>query len=274
MHKMLSFGFSHKVDRYKHQAVGQYGNGFKSGSMRLGKDAIVFSFKNKTKTVGFLSQTFLEKVEATTVLVPIVSWTLDNQIIQSEEDADSLEAILQHSIFKTQAELFEQFEKIDIQKGTRIIIYNLKRDVSNRLEFDFMKESQDIIIAEEYDLTHPEVIVVEPDNKNKSDIPEHTYSLRAFCSILYMKPKLRIYLRGKRVALFEVEKKLRDTERYTYRPKNFKPAPEPANILFGFNPKKNQYGMMMYHKNRLIKPYVKVGYQLKVSEPIWHDDVP
>lgn len=36
-------------------------------------------------------------------------------------------------------------------------------------------------------------------------------------------------------------------------------------IIFGYNTKsKDQYGVMMYHKNRLIKPYERVGCQLKV----------
>ena len=78
---ILSFGFSDKHDTPKHLAVGQYGNGFKSGSMRLGRDAIVFSNKNNTKTIGFLSQTFLESIKATTVLVPIVSWNIASNIL-------------------------------------------------------------------------------------------------------------------------------------------------------------------------------------------------
>ncbi|XP_072018356.1 MORC family CW-type zinc finger protein 3-like [Amphiura filiformis] len=281
MHKMFCLGYSHKkdIDVPKHLAVGQYGNGFKSGSMRLGRDAIVFSIKNNTKTIGFMSQTFLENTEAATVVVPIVSWNLANQIIPSADAEPSLRAILEHSIFTTTKELFEQFEKISEQmtlhkrtrmnservKGTRIIIYNLKKDASNRLEFDFMKEVNDIIIAEEYDLTHPAVNMDEPDDE--SDIPKHTYSLRAYCSILYMKPKLHIYLRGKKVQTLFVEKSLSKTERDTYKPKNVQLVPDkPIKITFGFNPKKNQYGMLMYYKNRLIKPYEKVGYQLKPDQ--------
>ncbi|KAI5106911.1 MORC family CW-type zinc finger protein 3 [Silurus meridionalis] len=50
MHKMLSFGFSDKQTLEDHAPVGLYGNGFKSGSMRLGKDVIVFSKKANTIT--------------------------------------------------------------------------------------------------------------------------------------------------------------------------------------------------------------------------------
>ena len=47
--------------------------------MRIGKDALVFTkhATNGTKSVGFLSQTFLAEIKAETVLVPIVTWNLD-----------------------------------------------------------------------------------------------------------------------------------------------------------------------------------------------------
>ena len=51
-----------------------YGNGFKSGSMRLGKDAIVLSKSNNDLCVGMLSQTYLEKIEAKHIAVPIISF--------------------------------------------------------------------------------------------------------------------------------------------------------------------------------------------------------
>lgn len=54
--------------------VGHYGNGFKSGSMRLGKDALVFTVSDRTKSLGYLSQTYLRQVNADTIIVPIVTW--------------------------------------------------------------------------------------------------------------------------------------------------------------------------------------------------------
>uniref|UniRef100_A0A3Q3MKG0 Uncharacterized protein n=1 Tax=Mastacembelus armatus TaxID=205130 RepID=A0A3Q3MKG0_9TELE len=72
MHKMLSFGYSDKTAVNGVQPIGIYGNGFKSGSMRLGKDAIVFSKSKSTSCVGMLSQTYLEKIGAEQIIVPIV----------------------------------------------------------------------------------------------------------------------------------------------------------------------------------------------------------
>ena len=73
LHKMLSFGYCEKVEVNGHKPVGHYGNGFKSGSMRLGKDTLVFTKNTQTMSVGMLSQTYLRNINATTVLVPMVS---------------------------------------------------------------------------------------------------------------------------------------------------------------------------------------------------------
>uniref|UniRef100_A0AAY4D841 Uncharacterized protein n=1 Tax=Denticeps clupeoides TaxID=299321 RepID=A0AAY4D841_9TELE len=74
MYKLLSFGFSDKQSVEGHAAVGMYGNGFKSGSMRLGKDVIVFSKRRNSMCVGMLSQTYLKKIKATNITVPIVTY--------------------------------------------------------------------------------------------------------------------------------------------------------------------------------------------------------
>jgi hypothetical protein len=58
VHKMLSFGHCDKVRVGDVTPIGHYGNGFKSGSMRLGKDALVFTKNGIFCTVGFLSQVF------------------------------------------------------------------------------------------------------------------------------------------------------------------------------------------------------------------------
>ncbi|KAK3594492.1 hypothetical protein CHS0354_030012 [Potamilus streckersoni] len=81
LHKMLSFGYCEKKQIGKIRPIGYYGNGFKSGSMRLGKDAIVFTRNKDSMSVGLLSQTFLKNINADSVLVPIVTWDLPSNIL-------------------------------------------------------------------------------------------------------------------------------------------------------------------------------------------------
>ena len=61
--------------------VGHYGNGFKSGSMRLGKDALVLTKQANSRSIGYLSQTYLEAIKAETVLVPIATWDTKPDIL-------------------------------------------------------------------------------------------------------------------------------------------------------------------------------------------------
>jgi hypothetical protein len=41
----------------------------------------------------------------------------------------------------------------------------------------------------------------------------------------------------------------------------------PVKITFGFNDNENDYGCMLYHRNRLIKAYERVGFQKQVRIP-------
>ncbi|XP_030622894.1 MORC family CW-type zinc finger protein 3-like [Chanos chanos] len=270
MYSMLSFGFSDKEAKDDHTPVGRYGNGFKSGSMRLGKDTIVFSKTKETMCVGLLSQTYLEEIGAENIIVPIVTFTYngENQIQALPEYADCLRDILQHSLFQNEEELLREFEAIDTpsrtsdRTGTRIIIWNLRKTSGKPTEFDFDKDSYDIRIP-----------VDESEDKKKNygkperfmeSTPESDFSLRAYCSILYMKPRMQIILRKKRVKTQLISKSLAFTRKDYYKPAFLKPKSIP--ITFGYNTKSKQhYGIMMYNNNRLIKAYKRVGCQLKAN---------
>ncbi|XP_042489089.1 protein MICRORCHIDIA 6-like isoform X2 [Macadamia integrifolia] len=78
MHQCMSFGFSEKKSK---TAIGQYGNGFKTSTMRLGADVIVFSrHKNErtlTQSIGLLSYTFLRENGYDRIVVPMVNLALE-----------------------------------------------------------------------------------------------------------------------------------------------------------------------------------------------------
>ncbi|NXP56063.1 MORC3 protein, partial [Heliornis fulica] len=262
LHKMLSFGFSEKSVMNGRVPVGLYGNGFKSGSMRLGKDAIVFTKNGETMSVGLLSQTFLEVTKAEHVMVPIVTFNNQHILLTISESKNSLKAILTHSLFSTEEKLLAELDAIIGKKGTRIIIWNLRRDKNEKTEFDFDKDKYDIRIPEDLDETGKKGY--KKQERLDQVVPESDYSLRAYCSILYLKPTMQIILRGQKVKTQLVSKSLAFIERDIYRPK-FLNA-KTVRITFGFNCRnKDHYGIMMYHKNRLIKAYERVGCQLKAN---------
>ncbi|XP_060006898.1 MORC family CW-type zinc finger protein 3 [Lagenorhynchus albirostris] len=262
LHKMLSFGFSDKVTMNGHVPVGLYGNGFKSGSMRLGKDAMVFTKNGESMSVGFLSQTYLEVIKAEHVVVPIVAFNKDRQIINLTESKASLAAILEHSLFSTEQKLLAELDAVIGKKGTRIIIWNL-RSYKSATEFDFDKDKYDIRIPEDLDETAGKKGYKKQERMDQI-APESDYSLRAYCSILYLKPRMQIILRGQKVKTQLVSKSLAYIERDIYRPKFL--TNKTVRITFGFNCRnKDHYGIMMYHRNRLIKAYEKVGCQLRAN---------
>ncbi|XP_061647948.1 MORC family CW-type zinc finger protein 3a isoform X2 [Phyllopteryx taeniolatus] len=179
MHKMLSFGYSDKVSVKGVEPIGMYGNGFKSGSMRLGRDAIVFSRSKNASCVGMLSQTYLEKINAQQIIVPIVCFEhTDGNLCVREEHRASLQDILHYSPFVTETDLLTEISAITstcstATTGTRIIIWNLRRTSTEALEFDFQADRYDIQIPSDVyeDLTSA-------GDRIPSHIPESVYSLR------------------------------------------------------------------------------------------------
>ncbi|XP_056415584.1 LOW QUALITY PROTEIN: MORC family CW-type zinc finger protein 3 [Hyla sarda] len=262
LHKMLSFGFSDKVAVQGHVPIGLYGNGFKSGSMRLGKDAIVLTKNDSGMHVGMLSQTYLEDIKAEHVIVPIISFNKQKQLEKTRDSDTNLQAILRHSFLNTERALLAELDAILSKKGTRIMIWNIRRDKNGMPEFDFISDKYDIRIPEEFDGSSRKGY----KKQERPDLvaPDSDYSLRAYCSILYLKPRMQIVLRGQKVQTQLVSKNLAHIEKDVYRPKSI--SHRPVKIIFGYNCRnKEHYGIMMYHKNRLIKAYMRVGCQLKAN---------
>ncbi|XP_027621552.1 MORC family CW-type zinc finger protein 4 isoform X2 [Tupaia chinensis] len=255
LHRMLSFGFTDKVIKKSQCPIGIFGNGFKSGSMRLGKDALVFTKNGGTLTVGLLSQTYLECVQAQAVIVPIVPFNQQNKkMIITEDSLPSLEAILNYSIFNSENDLLSQFDAIPGKKGTRVLIWNIRRNKDGKSELDFDTDQYDILVSD-FDKEEKET------GGLTSELPETEYSLRAFCGILYMKPRMKIFLRQKKVTTQMIAKSLTNVGYDIYKP-TF--TNKQVRITFGFSCKNsNHFGVMMYHNNRLIKSFEKVGCQVK-----------
>ncbi|XP_069389488.1 MORC family CW-type zinc finger protein 3a isoform X2 [Paralichthys olivaceus] len=264
MHKMLSFGYSDKSVVNGVAPIGIYGNGFKSGSMHLGRDAIVFSKSKNTSCVGMLSQTYLEEIDAKQIIVPIISFahTKTTKFSVREEDKVSLQDILRYSPFKKQEDLLDELKAISPpwstgKTGTRIIIWNLRTTSTGAHEFDFESDRYDIRIPPDA----YESVSDTAQHQSSSYVPESVNSLRAYCSILYLKPRMQINIRGQKVKSQLIAKSLALVRKDYYKP-TFLTKRIP--IIFGYNTKsKEQYGMMMYHKNRLIKPYKRVGCQMR-----------
>uniref|UniRef100_A0A803L8J7 Morc S5 domain-containing protein n=1 Tax=Chenopodium quinoa TaxID=63459 RepID=A0A803L8J7_CHEQI len=153
--RCMSFGFSEKMSK---NTIGQYGNGFKTSTMRLGADAIVFSRKVGsgilTQSVGLLSYTLLSHTRMGRIVVPMIDYeyTLSTAAWKplyrdgTENFQSNISIILQWSPYSTEAELLKQFVDIG-SHGTKVIIYNLWFADDGKLELDFDSDPEGDILT-------------------------------------------------------------------------------------------------------------------------------
>ncbi|KAB2020248.1 hypothetical protein ES319_D07G055400v1 [Gossypium barbadense] len=268
MRQCMSLGYSAKSKVAN--AIGQYGNGFKTSTMRLGADVIVFS--RPTESIGLLSYTFLTSTGKEDIVVPMLDyeWRQEewSKIIRST-DGDwyrNLDTIVEWSPFSSEADLLRQFNLMK-DHGTQIIIYNLWEDDQGLLELDFLGDPHDIQLrGVNRDETNIQMAKQFPNSRH---FLTYKHSLRSYVSILYLRlpPNFRIILRGKDVEHHDIVNDMMLTDRVTYRPNpSAEGAPKDlhlsAMVIIGFVKDAKHHidvqGFNVYHKNRLVKPFWRV----------------
>uniref|UniRef100_A0A8C3G1M0 MORC family CW-type zinc finger 2 n=1 Tax=Cyclopterus lumpus TaxID=8103 RepID=A0A8C3G1M0_CYCLU len=209
---VIQFGKSNKRSPESTQ-IGQYGNGLKSGSMRIGKDFILFTKKGNTLTCLFMSRTFHEEEGLDEVIVPLPSWDLSTKeplTSDPEKYAIETELIFKYSPFKNEQQLMEQFNKIESSSGTLVIIYNLKLMDNREPELDVETDHQDILMA------GTPVEGLKPEKR----------SFRAYTAVLYIDPRMRIYIQGHKVRTKRLSCCLYKPRVYKYTSTRFKTRAE------------------------------------------------
>ncbi|KAK3748632.1 hypothetical protein RRG08_053012 [Elysia crispata] len=137
----------------------------------------------------------------TVALVSVASGEADLGAAEEESGAletlrtgeSNLKAILEHSVFRDENELKKELK--GYRTGTKILIWNLKRVEDDILELDFASDVKDIRCPKAFETVLTSVHD-RPVEQNKS---EYMHSLREYCSILYLKPKMKIIIRGHKV---------------------------------------------------------------------------
>ncbi|NXO29879.1 MORC2 protein, partial [Cisticola juncidis] len=209
---VIQFGKSAKRSPESTQ-IGQYGNGLKSGSMRIGKDFILFTKKDNTMTCLLLSRTFHEEEGIDEVIVPLPTWNMrscEPMTDNMEKFAIETELIYKYSPFKSEREVMDQFNKIRGEKGTLVIIFNLKVMDNGEPELDVTSDPQDIQMAE----TPPEG--TKPERR----------SFRAYAAVLYIDPRMRIFINGHKVQTKRLSCCLYKPRMYKYTSNRFKTRAE------------------------------------------------
>ncbi|KAF3323021.1 MORC family CW-type zinc finger protein 4 [Carex littledalei] len=278
LRRCLSFGFS---DKKTESFIGQYGNGFKTSTMRLGADVIVFTrhkknTKEATLSVGLLSYTFLTRTGCDDIVVPTVNYEFDTTSgslkrlirINEKQFSSNLSMLLKWSPFASEDELCRQFDGIG-DHGTKIIVYNLWHNDDGNMELDFNSDSKDIVISGARKPLHHGLM-----NKDRAGNKENLtqknvatrlrYSLRAYASILYLRMpgNFKITLRGEAVEPHLIANDLMYRECILYRPNVGGITGAAVVTTIGYvigAPNVDVEGFNIYHKNRLISPFLKVA---------------
>ncbi|KAF5476770.1 hypothetical protein F2P56_003473 [Juglans regia] len=267
MRQCMSFGFS---DRKSKSAIGQYGNGFKTSTMRLGADVIVFSCHTSnrilTQSIGLLSYTFLTRTGHDRIVVPMVDYKFNTstgtlEILRAKEHfMSNLSILLQWSPFSTESELLKQFDDIG-PHGTKVIIYNLWFNADGDVELDFESDPQDIRISGES--KRIETLRAWKTTNEQHIANQFHYSLRVYLSILYLRvpQTFNIMLRGRVVEHHNIADDLKFPEFILYRPQYGGCVEGQVITTIGFlkeAPQVSFHGFNVYHKNRLILPFWQV----------------
>ncbi|GMP30272.1 hypothetical protein CsSME_00005013 [Camellia sinensis var. sinensis] len=265
--RCMSFGFS---DKKMKSAIGQYGNGFKTSSMRLGADVVVFTRhlreRTLTQSVGFLSYTFLRQTGHDRIVVPLVDYEFNESTTKlepilsygKEHFSSNLSVLLQWSPYLTEEIMLKQFDDIG-NHGTKIVIYNLWLNDNGDMELDFDLDAEDIRV-----IADPKLLQTgcRPNQVSDQHIANlYHYSLRVYSSILYLRvpQSFKIVLRGRVVEHHNIANDLKFPEFILYKPHGGNM--EAVVTTIGFlkeAPRVNIHGFNVYYKNRLILPFWRV----------------
>ncbi|CAI0547384.1 unnamed protein product [Linum tenue] len=205
------------------------GNGFKTSSMRLGADVVVFTRhmldRIATQSIGLLSYSFLMQMGHDRIVVPMVDYEFNaengkleiSQRHTNESFKANLSLLLQWSPYSTESELLKLFDDIGLH-GTKVVIYNLWNNDDGNLELDFNTDPQDILV--EGDCRKKESPSAWRIATEQHIAKRLQYSLHAYMSILYLRipETFSLILRGQVVMAHNLADDLKFPEYILYKP--------------------------------------------------------
>ncbi|CAM6012481.1 unnamed protein product [Sphagnum balticum] len=270
--RMLSLGHKRPgVDDV--DQIGCFGVGFKTGAMRIGSDAVVFTKGKETCSLGFLSKSYNQGLDV--LEVPIVTYQvsddgstmdLDDKHFSRAQEEACKKAVKEHSPFRSDIMIGAQFAKIGA-RGTSIYVYNLEQ-WEGKCIFDWSNGAE----QEDRNKNDGEIADIQIRSKRVRNRPGQTsrkvpldYSLRAYLEVLFLNPRMTIYLQGTRVKTLRLAESLHKTQRFQF-PFVSESGPRKAEkmieLTLGFRQEEynlGNCGVFLYWHGRLIEAYKRVG---------------
>lgn len=257
--KMVSFGRK-QPDIDDPNYIGRYGVGFKTGTMRLGKDALVLTQTTNSRSIAFLSQSLNDGKDM--IEIPIVTYSrkgqymeLDTNIQTEALSKSNLKAIMEFSPFNKYfiGEKSGLFHKKGT--GTQIYIWNLDEWGSkytlewvNGMTGGSSFHQGDIFIR---------------SRRPRSRLGQMTrevpldYSLRSYLEVIFLDPRMKINVQGSLV-------KSRPLARFLHKTsiENGSVLGKPVELILGqsqLDLEQGNCGIFLYWHGRLIEAYKRVG---------------
>ncbi|KAK4434280.1 MORC family CW-type zinc finger protein 3 [Sesamum alatum] len=257
--KMVSFGRRHpETDDQDH--IGRYGIGFKTGAMRLGKDALVLTQTANSRSIAFLSQSLNEGRD--NVEIPIVSYRRTGQYMEVDASVHNEDSAKYNLKIIKKFSPFDKYligEKAGIFNaegtGTQIYIWNLDEwgsTYSLQWEAGMTGGSSfhqgGIFIRSRRIRSRPGQI---------SQMVPLDYSLKSYLEVIFLDPRMKIYVQGALVKSRPLAKSLNNTV-----VENGCVLGKPVQLTLGLSQlewEQANCGMFLYWHGRLIEAYKRVG---------------
>uniref|UniRef100_A0ACD5WTM1 Uncharacterized protein n=2 Tax=Avena sativa TaxID=4498 RepID=A0ACD5WTM1_AVESA len=263
MMRMISFGHKRPNEHSKDQ-IGRFGIGFKTGAMKLGKDAVVLTQTSTSRSVSFLSQSFNENKD--NLEIPVVTYRKEGQYmevdlrVQSEATAEyNLNAIKEFSPFN------EYFigEKLGLfgedGTGTQVYIWNLDRwGQDYTLDWNSGRTDENPIDHGRGDILIRSRRVRSRPGQTSTKVPLD-YSLQAYLEVMFRNPRMKITVQRSRVKARPLDKTLNKTSVISdvIMGKTIQLTLGRSTVEFD----RTNCGVFLYWHGRLIESYKRVGGQ-------------
>ncbi|KAL1534241.1 ATPase MORC2-like [Salvia divinorum] len=257
--RMISFGHGQtEVDDPNH--IGMYGIGFKTGTMRLGKDALVLTQTTNSRSIAFLSQSLNEGKD--NLEIPIVSYRRVGPSMEVDTDVQNKDAAKLYLKIIKRYSPFDKYligEKVGIfgadGTGTQIYMWNLDEwgsDYSLQWETGIAGGSSfhqgGIFIRSKRTRCRPGQISL--------SVPLD-YCLKSYLEVIFLNPRMKIYVQGALVRSRPLAKSLNKTT-----VENDTILGKPVQLTLGRSQlewEQANCGIFLYWHGRLIEAYKRVG---------------
>mmetsp|Transcript_38670 Transcript_38670/g.109340 ORF Transcript_38670/g.109340 Transcript_38670/m.109340 type:complete len:751 (+) Transcript_38670:268-2520(+) len=268
--RMLNMG--HKRDAYSKLKLGKYGVGFKSGSMRIGKTAIVFTCGGDTYSVGLLSQALKQdKPDDRALETPIVTFRKSDLAFDlsahTEAQAEAAQEAIKRTTVFSPRRLIKELGKLN-ETGTMIYITDLQTRVptaDNPHPYELQWETKTIIVSTKKKQRRP---------GNHARTQPIDWDLRKYMELLYGQgdkgKEFNIRVQGRLVTRGFAYQTLRMTKVSTLYKKKFpmhydeeveglnRNSTDVAKVMFGYSAEMaddNNCGVCIYWRSRLITAF-------------------